>query len=89
LVQLQFLNVLLILKLRQFDVGLILPFGPREARPKRRKIVPRAERAERFFAPVEFTLNHLFAVACSPCPQNFPVDTATPTPMEQHQLRIY
>jgi hypothetical protein len=24
---------------RQFDVGLISPFGPREARPKRRKIV--------------------------------------------------
>jgi hypothetical protein len=28
---------------RQFDVGLISPFGPREARPKRRKIIPRAE----------------------------------------------
>jgi hypothetical protein len=27
---------------RRFDVGLISPFGPREARPKRRKIVPRA-----------------------------------------------
>jgi hypothetical protein len=39
---------------RQFDVGLISPFGPRFARPKRRKIVPRTER---FFAPVEFTLN--------------------------------
>jgi hypothetical protein len=37
---------------RQFDVGLISAFGPREARPKRRKIVPRTER---FFAPVEFT----------------------------------
>jgi hypothetical protein len=37
---------------RQFDAGLISPFGPREARPKRRKTVPRAER---FFAPAEFT----------------------------------
>jgi hypothetical protein len=45
---------------RQFDVGLISPFGPREARPKRRKIVPRAPRAERFFAPVEFTLRSKF-----------------------------
>jgi prepilin-type N-terminal cleavage/methylation domain-containing protein len=44
------------LKQRQFDVGLISPFGPREARPKRRKIVPRTPRAERFFAPVEFKL---------------------------------
>jgi hypothetical protein len=33
---------------RQFDVGLISPFGPREARPKRRKIVPCTECAERF-----------------------------------------
>jgi hypothetical protein len=33
--------------------SLVSPFGPREAQPKRRKIVPRAER---FFAPVEFTL---------------------------------
>jgi hypothetical protein len=39
---------------RQFDVGLISPFGPRGERPKWRKIVPRAER---FFAPVEFTLH--------------------------------
>jgi hypothetical protein len=44
------------LEKRQFDVGLISPFGPRSARPKWRKIVPRAPRAERSFALVEFTL---------------------------------
>jgi hypothetical protein len=41
------------LRQRQFDVGLISLFGPCEAQPKQRKIVPRAERAERFFAPVD------------------------------------
>jgi hypothetical protein len=41
------------LEKRQLDVGLTSPFGPRFARPKRRTIVPRAER---LFAPVEFTL---------------------------------
>jgi hypothetical protein len=37
-------------------VGLISPFGPREARPKWRKFVPRASRAERIFILIEFTL---------------------------------
>jgi hypothetical protein len=52
------LNILFFQKFiseRQFDVGLISPFGPRSARPKWRKIFPRAPRAERFCAPVEFT----------------------------------
>jgi hypothetical protein len=44
---------------RQFDVVLISPFRPREARPKWRKIVPRASRAERFFALVQFTFQQL------------------------------
>jgi hypothetical protein len=45
-----------ILTSRQFDIGLISPFGPHEAQPKRRTIVPRAER---LFAPVEFTLTSI------------------------------
>jgi hypothetical protein len=44
---------------RQFDVGLISDFGPREARPKVRKFVPRAKRTERIFALVEFTLDNV------------------------------
>jgi hypothetical protein len=48
-----------ILTSRQFDIGLISPFGPHEAQPKRRTTVPRAERAERLFAPVEFTLTSI------------------------------
>jgi hypothetical protein len=42
-----------VLSQRQLDIGLLSSFGPREARPKRRKIVPRAER---FFALIEFKL---------------------------------
>jgi hypothetical protein len=48
---------------------LISPFGPREARPKRRKNVPRAER---FFAPVEFTLT---SVAKAGVPARRPKET--------------
>jgi hypothetical protein len=44
----------------KLDVGLISPFGPREARPKWGKFVPRASRAERIFALVEFTLSQVF-----------------------------
>jgi hypothetical protein len=36
------------LEKRQFDVGLISPFGPRGARPKWRKIVPRSVRGTIF-----------------------------------------